>query len=233
MVLTLRKGGIMETLTNEQLALLWQRNPHRKHVRDFALTELYRKNRGYFHKYALRVRDSRNNYRDFFQHSVPHIIKALESFEPKQGFKFFSFAIWRVKASLTTFNKQDEMIKPIKVKDEFVHCGIDSLHTENREGQTRMDALVSEEVESPEDVKNYARALLSFLTEKEYDIICRYFGIGFGVSKTLEQIGIEMGFTTENIRQFKDGGLKKIRGQVKFENLIETPIFKEMTSLYK
>lgn len=220
-------------VTNEQLAVLWQENPHKKHIRDYALNELYRKNRGYFHKYALKARDSRNNYHDFFQHSVPHIIKALEAYNPKSGFKFFSFAIWRIKAALTTFNQADLMIKPKKIDGKFVHCGIDSLHTENREGQYRMDELVAEEVESPEDVKSYAKALLSFLTEKEYDVISKYYGIGYGSSKTLGQLSIELGTTSEYIRQIKDKGLKKIKGQVKFESLIETPIFKEMTELYK
>ena len=220
-------------VTNEQLAILWQENPHKKHIRDYALNELYRKNRGYFHKFALRARDSRNNYHDFFQHSVPHIIKALEAYNPKSGFKFFSFAIWRIKAALTTFNQADLMIKPVKIKDEFVNCKIDSLDTENREGQSRMDELVAEEIESPEDVKNYARALLGFLTEKEYNIICKYYGIGYGSSKTLGQLSAELGSSTEYIRQIKARGLKKIKTQVKFENLIETPIFKEMTELYK
>jgi len=243
--MTLRKGGMMETLTNEQLALLWQRNSHKKHVRDFALTELYRKNYGYFHKYAVRVKEPKLNYKDFFNHSVPHMIKALKAFDPTLGNKFFTFAVWRIQAALTTFNQSDASLVRAKVKKvvvkkkgkmveklKLVHWGEVSLEAKNREGQTMMDELKAKEPESPEDVKAYARAVLGFLTEREYDVVCKYYGISHKCSKNLREIGYEMGLTHEAIRQTKNKALKKIRGKIKWESAIETPIFKEMKQLY-
>ena len=220
-------------LNNEQLANMWKSNPDKKHIQDFCIKELYRKNHGYFHKYALRVKDVRMNYEDYFGHAYPHIVEALKGFDPTLGYKFFTFSVWRLKSALTTFNENHTtLVKPKTTGGQTRYWEEESLNEANREGFEPINSIPAQRNEPPEDVKSYSNAVLGFLTKKERFIVCKYYGIGYGAPKILRQIAEEVGITHERVRQIKARALKKIRAQVNFETLIDTPIFKEMKQLY-
>lgn len=55
--------------------------------------------------------------------------------------------------------------------------------------------------------------LLSFLTEREREIIKMHFGIGCEYSQSLEDIADTLGLTRERIRQIKETALKKLRSR--------------------
>ena len=61
--------------------------------------------------------------------------------------------------------------------------------------------------------------LLSKLDKRERDIIKRRFGIDNEEPKTLEQIGISLGFSKERIRQIENVALQKLRRVSNVENL--------------
>jgi RNA polymerase primary sigma factor len=54
---------------------------------------------------------------------------------------------------------------------------------------------------------------LEVLDEREYQIICSYFGIGGREPMSLEKIGMALGLTRERIRQLRDRALDKMRAQ--------------------
>ena len=54
---------------------------------------------------------------------------------------------------------------------------------------------------------------LEVLDEREYQIICSYFGIGGREPMSLEKIGMALGLTRERIRQLRDRALDKMRIQ--------------------
>ena len=53
--------------------------------------------------------------------------------------------------------------------------------------------------------------VLSTLSEREARVLELRFGIGDGISHTLEQVGQEFGVTRERIRQIEAKALKKLR----------------------
>jgi RNA polymerase primary sigma factor len=53
--------------------------------------------------------------------------------------------------------------------------------------------------------------LLARLTEREADVLKRYFGLGRETAQTLQQIGDDIGLTRERIRQIKEKALEKLR----------------------
>src|SRR3989338_596703 len=54
---------------------------------------------------------------------------------------------------------------------------------------------------------------LGILTERQADVICLYFGIGFEYKMTLEDIGKKFGLTRERVRQIIDKALTRLRGK--------------------
>jgi RNA polymerase primary sigma factor len=63
------------------------------------------------------------------------------------------------------------------------------------------------------------KKVISTLSEKEAEIIKRRFGIGDGVSQTLEDVGKEFNVTRERIRQLEGKALRKLRHPSRSQSL--------------
>jgi len=64
------------------------------------------------------------------------------------------------------------------------------------------------------------RALES-LTDRERTILVRYYGLNGVKARTLEDIGKEMGYTRERIRQIKEQAIDKLRSRPQSAQYIE------------
>lgn len=79
------------------------------------------------------------------------------------------------------------------------------------------DYVVDTSYSSPENTTQKklqmkdVKMLLEKLDKRERDILMRRFGIGEEEPKTLEQIGNELGFSKERIRQLENIALQKLR----------------------
>ncbi len=62
-----------------------------------------------------------------------------------------------------------------------------------------------------EQLKRDLHDVLSTLTSRESDVLCRYYGLGDGDGATLEEIGKSMGLTRERVRQIKGKAMRKLR----------------------
>ena len=72
------------------------------------------------------------------------------------------------------------------------------------------------------DKNNFTSAIheiLNDLEEREKNIVCMYFGLGFGHEMTLEAIGEYYGLTRERIRQIKDKAMSKLIHRSRKEKL--------------
>ena len=63
------------------------------------------------------------------------------------------------------------------------------------------------------------KRLLNKLDNREREILTRRFGIGNEEPKTLEQIGNDLGFSKERIRQLENIAIQKLRKVERIERL--------------
>jgi RNA polymerase primary sigma factor len=66
-----------------------------------------------------------------------------------------------------------------------------------------------------ESLRTEIERSLSTLTERQYDVIKLYFGIGIEHPMSLEDIGDKFGLTRERVRQIKDKAINKLRSTSK------------------
>jgi RNA polymerase primary sigma factor len=70
-------------------------------------------------------------------------------------------------------------------------------------------------LEYVESLRTEIERSLSTLTERQYDVIKLYFGIGIEHPMSLEDIGDKFGLTRERVRQIKDKAINKLRSTSK------------------
>jgi RNA polymerase primary sigma factor len=169
------------------------------------------------------------------------LIKAAERFDPNNGVKFISYAVWWVKQSIIqSLNDNARTIRlPVnvvqdlhKAKKEIEITGkeleskftslpsmIDLDMTINEEGDTLVDLIANPDALAPDAgfntkdmLKNKLISLLNVLDDREKVIIEDYFGLS-GTPRTLEDIGGDFGLTKERVRQIKERALRRLRNE--------------------
>ncbi|WP_203141967.1 sigma-70 family RNA polymerase sigma factor [Marinobacter mangrovi] len=65
----------------------------------------------------------------------------------------------------------------------------------------------------PRDQQRLMDDILSNLTDRERDILCRRFGLGLPEPETLQSISEHLGISRERVRQIEKGALAKLRSQ--------------------
>jgi len=80
-------------------------------------------------------------------------------------------------------------------------------------------ALGMEKTPKPLDLESLVKYVLSGLSARHRDVICRRYGLWEGERETLEEISRSFGVTRERIRQIQDSQVKKI--QRIFKNSIQ------------
>lgn len=87
-----------------------------------------------------------------------------------------------------------------------------SIYEDDEDAPTN---FISDETKSEEDhKKEVISKLLSKLTEREKEIIEKYYGLNGKEEKNLEEIGKELGLTKERIRKIKWSALQKMRSEI-------------------
>jgi RNA polymerase primary sigma factor len=100
------------------------------------------------------------------------------------------------------------------------------VHDEGNDS-TFVDQIVDDRNASPDQgayadslKRDMARALEA-LTDRERTILVRYYGLNGVKARTLEDIGKEMGYTRERIRQIKEQAIDKLRSRPQSAQYIE------------
>ena len=124
--------------------------------------------------------------------------------------------------TITGFDKKKlEQIRNTLIKKPI------SLDTPVTEDLAVEDYVIDTSYRSPENITKECMLtdniteLLEFLDEREKEIISSRFGINDHDYKTLEEIGKELGFSKERIRQLETGALEKLRNKKELQHFID------------
>lgn len=152
------------------------------------------------------------SYSDLIAEGNIGLIKALDKFDGERGYKIISYSVWWIRQTIL-----EALSKRNASNDEDLPCdyekqgfsdddGIYAGETDDNEYFNETDTL-SGEKERAETVN----LLMEYLSQRERNIITKYYGLDGNKPKTLEEIGMEYGLTKERIRQIKNTSFKKMR----------------------
>lgn len=99
-------------------------------------------------------------------------------------------------------------------KEDFIWC-IDQLSNEQYESFVGV---------SDEDVESLRLSLCDRLTEKEYEVICRRFGLDDDKGQGLESVAQYFQVTRERVRQIEAKALRKLKNRNTLPALFDAPI---------
>jgi RNA polymerase primary sigma factor len=97
------------------------------------------------------------------------------------------------------------------------HVSLDSPISDGEEG-TLLDTLKSQDTETTDSKLNHTESLkleisrsMQFLTERQKETLCCFFGIGMQDALSLDEIGRKFNLSSERVRQIKDKAIMKLR----------------------
>src|SRR6266550_263059 len=155
------------------------------------------------------------------------LLKAVKKFDPDQGVKFISYAVWWVRqAVLKALAEQTRSVRiPLNQNSQLLRMTAAELSLDAPVDRSDKDAATlgerfagqeGGEIEEKTDGKLMRefidRIFQKYLTPRERKILYLYYGLEEGSeAMTLEKIGALMGVTRERIRQIRERAFEKLR----------------------
>ncbi len=205
-------------------------------------TELVYGNLRFVISVAKQYQNSGLDISDLLSEGNIGLLKAVDKFNPKCGFKFISYAVWWIRQNImsaineygrtiripSNLIQEEQKSKKNKAYDDLtpddmsytLPTCVDLSKDIDGEGNQLIDVIKNPNAENPEgifndteEIKKQVRKLLnSVLDERERIIIEKYYGLD-GFEVSLEDLGIEFNCTKERVRQLKDKSIKKLRNE--------------------
>jgi RNA polymerase primary sigma factor len=123
---------------------------------------------------------------------------------------------------------ENDVINSLKISGR--HRSLDAP-LRGDDGGALLDTIASDSVEDTDTramgnsvSEEFCRILRSFLTEREYLVVRKYYGINEETHYTLEEIGQQMDITRERVRQLKDGALQKLKRSQKAQKQMRSVV---------
>lgn len=167
-------------------------------------------------KYACQLANTYRNkglsFSDLISEANNGLIDAIEKYDIKQDVKLISYSKWwiiqRMQAALERENKLPRETLEIESGEESFYN--DEMYDENSCLDYEDNDFDYNEIMNN---KYLIERITSQISDRERDIVYRYYGINQNERYTLEEIGKEYKLTKERVRQIIDKAMTKMRSE--------------------
>ena len=203
--------GKYEPLSKEEEMTLWERYKKRNDMS--ARDKLITSNLKFVANIAKSYQGMGLSYADLIAEGNCGLMKAMDKFDYKRGYKTISYSVWWIRQTIMEALSQRAEINGETLPDDSdKEVEEESLLNSDKPniGDEYTDKSYYKTI-SDGEMKGIVSFLMDVLSDREKNIISKYFGIERKKEMTLEEIGKEMGLTKERVRQIKESAMKKLR----------------------
>ncbi len=168
-----------------------------------AISELVKHNLRFVIHIAKKYQNLGLTFEDLISFGNIGLYRAAKKFDVDRGFKFITFAIWYVKAEITTaLNELSKTVRiPNSQDDEKFSCfGLE-------------EEIVSNDINrfDKSDLMTELKMILNSLTEIEYDAITKFYGFGYEYAWPMDDVAKHLNLSNERARQIVKKAERKLQ----------------------
>ena len=212
----LKEIGGFKPLTKKDEMKLWKRLKKNPEDND-AKNKLINSNLKFVVSVANSYKGRGLSMSDLVAEGNLGLLKAYYKFNPKKDVKFISYSVYWIRQTIMEALQKRNSIdsEDLPLDYESHDIALDEGYTQDELAPKLVnqfaDETIDEKMERINKQKQALDTLFSGLTNRERNIIERYFGINGNDNETLEEIGSTMNLTKERVRQIKEDAMKKLR----------------------
>jgi RNA polymerase primary sigma factor len=199
-----------KSLSRDEEASLWEK--YKKDNDLSARDKIINSNLKFVASVAKQFQGLGLSYADLIAEGNVGLMKAIDKFDYKRGYKTISYSVWWIRQTILEALKERNLINGDEFPEDYekpvYNANEDDYHY--KDNSNLLDDSLSEKLKTNEEKKT-VELLFDDLSEKEKNIVTKYFGLDGSKEMTLEEIGKLYGLTKERVRQIKCNALKKMR----------------------